>query len=177
MNVGRRGADLPALDDARRVAELALMDRVPLIMIAVARRQLRETARFREQVEVAEPLAGLERLGRRRVALHQLPVLLRGAAGLVEVQGAEIAGELESAAAHVVGSVFAIVTELEQHRARFDQRRVVVPGQREVARLLELGGGALAAPAEQQGGAQRQRSRSSQHQREAVPVPDGPRNE
>ena len=130
----------------------------------VAPRLERSAKIAQAQIEVAEALASLERFRRGGIALHQLPVLLRGAARLVEVQRAQVAGELEGAPADVVGPVGAVVAELEEDRARLDQCRVVVPREREVARLLELGRGALAAPAEQQGDAQRQRSRSSQHQ-------------
>src|SRR5438552_3011668 len=129
------------------------------------------------QVEIAQALARLERLWRRGVPLDQLSVLLRGAPRFVQVQGAEIAGELQGAAAHVVGAIAAIFAELEEDRARLDQGGVVVTRERQVARLLQLGGRAPAACAEQQGGDDSRPDGSSGHQEKRVPASRGRRNE
>ena len=129
------------------------------------------------QVEIAQALARLERLWRRGVPLDQLSVLLRGAPRFVQVQGAEIAGELQGAAAHVVGAIAAIFAELEEDRARLDQGGVVVTRERQVARLLQLGGRAPAACAEQQGGDDSRPDGSSRHQEKRVPASRGRRNE
>ena len=115
------------------------------------------------QIQVAQPLARLERFRGGGIALDQLPVLLRGAAGIVEVQGAEIAGQLERSAAHRIGRVTALLAELEKGRARLDQRRFVMSGEREVARLLELCRRAAAASAERKGGEDCWSWRSSRH--------------
>src|SRR5205814_9675748 len=86
------------------------------------------------------------------IPLYQLCIRLRSATRIVEVHRAEVSRELQSAAPHVVRARAPIVAELEEGGARFEERGVVVPRQRQIARLLEFGSRALAARAEQKGG-------------------------
>ena len=69
--------------------------------------------------EIAQPLTGLERLGRRREAADQLPVLAGGAARVVQVDGAQVARQLEGAAPGDVGRLvraFAPLRQREEQR-------------------------------------------------------------
>src|SRR3954469_14865079 len=88
-------------------------------------------------VEIAEPLARLQRLGSGGIALHQLAVLLRRAARVVEMERAEIARELEGAAPGAVLVLPAFVAEREEQGARLEERGAVMSGKRQVAGLLE----------------------------------------
>src|SRR5207237_1542955 len=96
-------------------------------------------------VEIAQALAGLEGLGSHGIPLHQLAVLLGGAARVVEVERAEIARELERAAANGILRLAALVSEREEEGAALEECGAVVPGEREIARLLQARRGALRA--------------------------------
>jgi hypothetical protein len=89
-------------------------------------------------------LAGFERFRSGGIALHQFAIFGSGAARIVEVQGAEVAGELQGATADLVNAVGIVVAQGEEKGAGLDQRGLVVPGEREITRLLEPRGGATA---------------------------------
>src|SRR5437762_1698660 len=109
-------------------------------------------------VEVAEPLPRLECFGRHWIPLHQLPVLDGGAARVIEVVGAEIARQLQRAAADGVDLLALLVAQSQQNRPRLEQCRLVVSGEGEISRMLQTGCGPPAGREQQRSHRDRDRA-------------------
>src|SRR5947207_28526 len=109
-------------------------------------------------VEVAEPLPRLECFGSRWIPLHQLPVLDGGAARVIEVDGAEIARQLQRAAADGVDLLALLVAQSQQNRPRLEQCRLVVSGEGEISRMLQTGCGPPAGREQQRSHRDRDRA-------------------
>src|SRR5438067_4322281 len=109
-------------------------------------------------VEVAEPLPRLECFGSRWIPLHQLPVLDGGAARVIEVDGAEITRQLQSAAADGVDLLALLVAQSQQNRPRLEQCRLVVAGEGEIPRMLQTGCGPPAGREQQRSHRDRDRA-------------------
>src|SRR5437773_1578800 len=68
-----------------------------------------------------------------------------GAARVVEIDRAEVAGQLVGAAADQVGALAALVAKREQDGPRLEERGVAVTGESKIAGLLEPGSGPAAS--------------------------------